>query len=135
MNAAARTLETASQIDALLEGKRLTHPELREPLTWEGLRQVWAREGVLIVSGELPADAVLLSALGTAVIVLNCALHPQRRAARGAHELGHWWLHRANTRVRHPLAHDEREDQAEYVARRLIQGLRPARGGRCIFHE
>jgi len=119
-------MATQARLEALLEGKRMTHPELREPLSWEGLRQVCAREGVSIVSGELPADAVLLSGLGTAVIVLNRELHPRRHTYRAAHELAHHWLHAEREPViytmRDPLAYDEREDDAEYVALRLLQG-------------
>lgn len=119
-------MTTQAQIDALLEGKRLTHPELRDPLTWEGFQRVCEREGVAIAHGPLPSDAVLLSGLGTAVIVLNCELHPRRHTYRGAHELAHHWLHTESEPVVYtmcdPLIADAREDEAEYVALRLLQG-------------
>lgn len=119
-------MATPAALEALLEGKRLTHPALREPLTWDALRQVCQREGIAIVSGDLPAEAVLLSSLGTAVIVLNRGLHPRRNTYRAAHELAHHWLHADHELVIYtmcdPLTHDEREDEAEYVALRLLQG-------------
>jgi len=119
-------MATQAQLDALLEGKRTRHPELREPLSWEGFRQVCEREGVSITVGPLSVDAVLLSALGTSVIVLNCELHPRRHTYRGAHELAHHWLHSEHEPVIYTMrdlgAPDRREDDAEYVATRLLQG-------------
>lgn len=119
-------MTTEASVDAVLREKRACHPELRRPLDWPGVQEVCAREGVRITHGPLPADAVLLAAHGTAVIVLNNELHPRRHTYRVAHELGHWWLHTAPGRtvyqMRDPLAHDQREDEAEYVALRLMQG-------------
>ena len=78
------------------------------------------------MSGPLPNDAVLLSGLGTAVIVLNNELHPRRHTYRGAHELAHWWFHSEHGPVLYtmsdPTSRDPREDEAEYIAMRLLQG-------------
>jgi Zn-dependent peptidase ImmA (M78 family) len=112
-------------MDALLRGKRQIHPELRHPLTWGAVQAVCRREGVLIKKGPLPADAVLLAALGSAVIVLNSDLPPRRHTYRAAHELAHWWLHSDRELTIYRMSEDvrdEREDEAEYIALRLMQG-------------
>jgi Zn-dependent peptidase ImmA (M78 family) len=117
---------TDQQLAAMLESKRERHPELRAPLAWPTLMSVCEREGVAISYGPLPCDAMLLARLGSAVIVLNSELHPRQHTYRAAHELAHWWLHgdreAAFYTMRDPVAHDAREDEAEYMALRLMQG-------------
>lgn len=119
-------MATEMRMDALLKAKRRRHPELRQPLSWESLQAVCARERIRIAYGPLPADAVLIAGLGTSVIVLNSELPPRRHTYRGAHELAHAWLHVSSGPVFHTMRdgneHDPREDEAEYVATKLMQG-------------
>lgn len=112
-------------MDALISAKRERHPELRIPLTWTVFQLVCEREHVPVVFGPLPADGVVITGLGSAAIVLNSELHPRRHTYRGAHELAHVWLHQDDEVPVYLMSddqHDPREDEAEYVALRLMQG-------------
>lgn len=119
-------MRSTAELDALVEAKRTRHSELRAPLTWAGFQAVCARERVPIAYGALPTDAVLLTALGTAVIVINGTLDVRRHTYRGMHELAHHWAHSTREPVLYTMrdvgAPDEREDEAEYIATRLLQG-------------
>lgn len=113
-------------LDSLVAEKRRRHPELREALTWTALQVVCEREGVPIVNAPLAVDALLLTGLGTSVIMLNSRLDPRRHTYRAAHELAHHWIHSSREPVIYTMrdlaAPDPREDEAEYVATRLLQG-------------
>lgn len=119
-------MRSEARLDAIVEAKRARHPELREPLTWTTFQKVCEREGVRLAKGPLPVDAVLMSALDTAVIVLNSELDERRHTYRGAHELAHHWAHSSHEPVIYTMrdvwAPDPREDDAEYIATRLLQG-------------
>lgn len=112
-------------IDTLISEKRARHPELLNPLTWPALQRVCAREGVLLFRGPLPADAALVSIGGRHAIVLNSDLPARRHTYRAAHELAHAWLHAPTEPTIYLMSadvQDRREDEAEYVALRLMQG-------------
>lgn len=126
------------EIAAVLERKRQFHPELTRPLTWPGLERICAREGVRIAFQRLPREAQLVPFLGGWTIVLNKELPFRRHTYRGAHELGHLWLH-------HDLKHDRservynmdteweadpREDDAELFAQIILMG--PRRSAACV---
>lgn len=117
---------STTELDAIVRAKRARHPELRGPVTWAGVQAVCAREGIPVRPGPLPVDAVLLSALGTAAIVINRGLHPRRHTYRVVHELAHHWAHTSDEPVIYTMrecdASDPREDEAEYIATRLLQG-------------
>jgi Zn-dependent peptidase ImmA (M78 family) len=119
-------VRSEAQLDAIVEAKRARHPELRAPLTWSAFQAVCDRKGIPIRHGPLTTDAVLMSALGTAVIVLNSQLDVRRHTYRGAHELAHHWAHGSREPVLYTMRDlagpDEREDEAEYIATRLLQG-------------
>jgi hypothetical protein len=118
------------EIAAVLERKRELHPELARGLTWPGFERICGREGVSIAFQSLPREAQLVPFMGSWTIILNKNLPFRRHTYRGAHELGHLWLH-------HDLQHertehvynmdvrweaDPREDDAEHFAQLILMG-------------
>lgn len=116
----------ADRVYAAVAALRELHPELRVPhLTWDGMRRVLAREGVLVASVPLGRPAKLLPYEGVAVMLLDNS----RRARHlwyAAHELGHWKLHVAldpYERCYHmddTLSDDPQEREAELFADLLM---------------
>jgi hypothetical protein len=127
------------EIRAVYESKREFHPELNEPLTWNGVRAVLRRESIELVMVPMVKEAALISAGGAAVILLNSELPPRRHTYRVAHELGHAWLHadsvlgdenehRWSYHMESECTPDPREDEAEAMALLLLRGPLDERG-------
>ena len=108
------------------QGDRSDSRDDAGPITWAGFQAVCEREGIPVVQRSLPTDAVLMSALGSAVIVINSELDVRRHTYRGVHELAHHWANSSREPVIYTMRDlagpDEREDEAEYIATRLLQG-------------
>lgn len=119
-------MASTAELDAIVTEKRARHPELLKPLSWSAFQRVCRREGIPVAHAPLPTDAVLLTALGTAAIVINSELDVRRHTYRGMHELAHHWCHSSREPVIYTMRDfgtpDEREDDAEYIATRLLQG-------------
>lgn len=127
-------------IHRLLDRKRELHPELAQPLTWEGLRRIAEREHIGLFSKPLPNPACLLRFDGTWNIVVSSAHPARRRTMNAAHELAHLWLHVDEHEGRfepcinysYPGNADPREQEADFLAtallapKRLADRLEPA---------
>lgn len=118
-------------ISAVIGQMRRAHPELRQPVTWHGIRRVLHRLRVDVVIRPLTVDAKVIHMGGCAVIALNANLPARRHTYRLAHELGHIMLHGAMSddgvvfNMTPCWPDDPREDEAEYFAAQLLMG--PAR--------
>lgn len=114
------------RVERLVTSKRKRHPELRQPVTYQGIRAVCDREGILVMHGPLPFAGATVSYRGRHVIMVDPRRSPRRETYAIAHELGHVWLHADDEpAVRHmeePWPDDPREDEAEAVATMLLQG-------------
>jgi hypothetical protein len=119
------------EIRALLAQKRGLHPELRWPLTMQGLRRMLARESVALVIEPYPRLGFLMPLLGSWTLIIDEGQPFDTRAMIGAHELAHLWLHhdpffdRTETAVydRSPDWYDDvREAEADYAAERMLAG-------------
>lgn len=119
-------MASVEEMTALVAAKRQRHPELRGPVTWDGFLRVCEREGVSVLHAPLPAEGVMLTALGSAVMVLNSRLPARWNTYRGVHELAHHWLHGELEPTVYTMSterlDDPREDDAEYVTALLMQG-------------
>jgi Zn-dependent peptidase ImmA (M78 family) len=120
------------RIRTLLEEQRGIHPELRRPVTWNGLRAILRRLGIPIVMAPMVRPAALLSQLGASVLLLDADTPPRRHTYFVAHELAHFWLHADEPDV--PVYHydacysdDPREDDAEILATLMLGGPRFSR--------
>jgi hypothetical protein len=118
------------QIRAVISTKSSEHPELRAPLTLQGLRRVLARERIAWLVRRHPRPAQLVPFLGQWSIVVDVRTPVAQYTICGAHELGHLWLHhdphfdRWETRVyEHGGGWDsEHEADAERFAELLVRG-------------
>lgn len=116
-------------LDWIIEERRQVHPELSGPLTWEGVRAILRREGVLYAPVPLPQPARLIGHEGVWVILVD-SRQPRRHTYFVAHELGHLWAHVDRCGERWDCVYnmgvnweeDPREDEAEYVAMQLLRG-------------
>jgi len=116
------------RVYSAVDDLRGLHSELCEPrLTWDGLRRVLIREGVLVASVPLGRPAKLLPFEGMAVMLLDNS----RRARHlwyAAHEFGHWKLHASDDlyeRCYHMddiLGDDPKEHEADLFAELLMYG-------------
>lgn len=118
-----------ARADRILEEARALHPELRRPLTWNGLLAVLRRERIQVVHAPLSRPAALISGLGTHVLLLNSDLPPRRHTYYAAHEYAHAKLHVGEGEepcffMDHDWGDDPREDEAEYFAACLLGGPR-----------
>jgi len=118
-------------IDAVIAAKREVHPELAHPLTWDALRAITDREGIVLAAVSLTRPAKLVAYDGAWMILVNSGLPPRRHTYFAAHELGHLWLHRTSDAGERLVYHmdtnwpnDPREDDAEFFAQRVL-GERP----------
>lgn len=78
---------------AILRVKALLHPELRAPLTWNGLRAILRRERIQLEHAEIATPAALITFRGRPRILLNPTTSIARHSYYVAHELAHWWAH------------------------------------------
>jgi Zn-dependent peptidase ImmA (M78 family) len=123
----------ASQILRVIDAKREAHPELHEPLTWNALQRILAREGVRLHIRRLRNHAQLIRYGSDFHIVVSSELPARRHTYAAAHELGHLWLHIENlpdtgTACFHMDTEwraDPREDDAEYFATVVMQYMSP----------
>lgn len=121
---------TPDQIAAVIEQKRMIHPELSSPLHWPGLRQILTREGVLLARAPLDRSAQLVPYDGVWVLLINADAPARRHTYFAAHELGHLWLHVEHGHERWEHCYhmatdwpdDPREDDAELFAQ-MVLGL------------
>jgi hypothetical protein len=120
------------QLDQIIRAKRRRHPELRRPMDWTAFRAVCAREGVIVTLADVERPACLFSVAGQWVIVIRRA--GVRHLLPGAHELGHLWAHvdqeplgryEATYHMDTEWAEDPREEEADFIAGRLILGPVP----------
>lgn len=114
-------------IDAVIAELRSVHLELQQPLTWDGISAILAREGIPLLRLPLVHDAQVISCDGVSVIAVNSNGNPRRQTYYVTHEWGHVKLHfrDAGEIVYHTSAcwpNDPREDDAEYFATRLMLG-------------
>lgn len=110
---------------------RERHAELRAPrLTWDGMRRVLNREGVLVASVPLGRPAKLVIYEGVGVMLLDSA-RPARHLWYCAHELAHWKLHVQDDLTEHDglcyhmddlTGDDPREHEADLFADLLMYG-------------
>ena len=116
---------TEEQILGVLEAKKRIHPELRRPMTWNGLRRILAREDVALIITEMAKrEAQLVQFDGAWAILLDSNASSRRYTYFGIHELGHLWLHHDSAadrsdRIYNMLdgpSRDTREDDAELFA-------------------
>lgn len=117
-------------IHSVLAEKRELHPELRHPLTWDALRAIAEREGIVVAAVSLARPAKLVAFHGEWMILVNSSLPARRHTYYAAHELGHLWLHRpedTGQQVYHMDLNwpdDPREDDAELFAQLVLGGDR-----------
>jgi hypothetical protein len=116
-------------IDALLAELRARHVELQRPLTWHGIRRVFAREDIELVIRPLHGRAQCISQGGISIVMLSSADTGRQHTRWAAHEYAHLKLHfeeaGAGEIVRHvsPIQPDDpREREAYYLASCLLQG-------------
>lgn len=106
---------------------RELHQELQRSITWDGLRAVLLRDGVLLASAPLARPAKLLVYEGVAVILVDSA-RPARHLWYTAHEYGHFKLHVSSDHYEccyhmdDLLAGDPREHEADLFADLLMYG-------------
>lgn len=114
------------RVARIVEAKRSRHPELRGPVSYEDLRRVCEREGIVVLHGPLPFSGAAISHRGRHAILLDRRHNPRRETYALAHELGHIWMHAEEEPViyhmEEPWPDDPREDEAELVATMLLQG-------------
>jgi hypothetical protein len=118
------------EIAAVLEFKKQFHPELQRGLTWPGFTRICKKEGIAIAFQSLPREAQLVPFLGNWTILLNKDLPFRRHTYRGAHELGHLWLHHDRKHDRTERVYnmdttweaDPREDDAEIFCQLILMG-------------
>jgi Zn-dependent peptidase ImmA (M78 family) len=112
---------TADEILCVVRAKRDTHPELSEPLTYATLRQILAREDVVLLHGACERPAQLVQYWGRWHIVIDTDVPRRRHLYYATHELGHLWLHHDPTAERWERVYntdywegpDPRENDAE----------------------
>lgn len=103
----------------MLHAKAELHPELRRPLTWNGVRAILRRERIALVRAPIATPAALLAFGGRAQIILNPRLPVGRQSYYVAHELAHWWAHVDSEPVYYigdGSAAEDREDEADIMA-------------------
>lgn len=114
------------RVARVVASKRKRHPELREPVSYHGIRAVCEREGIVIMHGPLPFAGAAISHAGRHVILIDPRKAPRRETYAIAHELGHIWLHAEEEPViyhmEEPWPDDPREDEAEALATLILQG-------------
>lgn len=115
---------TLDAIIAVVRARAEIHPELRAPLTWDGMRRILAREdvGLFFLPSPHPAELVNVDGVWSIIISKRPTVAPPRRHLYYAtHELGHLWLHHDRTCERwetvynmgYDIGPDPREDEAE----------------------
>ena len=114
------------RVRRVIDEKRRIHPELWEPLTWNGLRAILRREQIKLVTTRMSRPAAAIVNGGVAVIVLNSDYVTRRHTYVATHELGHIWLHgncdgELCAFVDMDWRHDPREDEAEWFAMCVLQ--------------
>lgn len=112
---------------AAVKEARQRHPELRVPLTWRRLQQVYDREGILLKRLRIDANADVLGFDGIFVVTINTDAPVKRHARYGAHEYGHIRMHlNRSGEIEKNLSPcqrgDPREFEAELFAALLIIG-------------
>lgn len=115
------------RVGRTVEAKREQHPELRTAVSYQDLLSVCNREGITVRHGPLPTAGVAISHGENRIIGLS-TLGPVRFMAYAlAHEMAHIWMHGddepAVYHMIEPWPDDPREDEAEYLATILLQGL------------
>jgi hypothetical protein len=118
------------EIRIVIDEKRPIHPELNEPLRWNGLQRILARECVALARAPLDRPAQLVHFDGAWIITVNSDTPAARHTYFAAHEVGHLWLHVQRTgepfvRCYHmdpEWRNDEHEDDAEAFALMVLGG-------------
>lgn len=116
---------------AAVEQLRERFPELERAVTWDGLRRILSREGVLLASVPLARPAKLMLYEGVGIILVDSA-RPARHLWYAAHEYGHWKLHASRDpyeccyhtcyHMDDALGTDPREHEADLFADLLMYG-------------
>lgn len=123
---------TPDAIIEVVKRKAQQHPELREPLTWAGLRVILAREDVGLLFGDLPRPAQLTQFWGKWSILLDSSVPGRRHIEYATHELAHLWLHHDAAHERHERVYnmddwegpDPRENDAELFCAIVLGSVR-----------
>lgn len=108
---------TVDEILSVVRLKAEAHRELREPLSWEGMRRILAREDVGLFFLPSPHHAQLVQVGGAWSIVISKRSVPRRNLYYTAHELAHLWLHHDSQCARwervYNMGYDEGDDPRE----------------------
>lgn len=122
-------LRRAENVLAIVDSLRERHPELGQPLNWNGLMRVFARERVTLLKmpliGGAAADVVGFPPYF--VVTINSSSGPRRQTRDAAHEYGHIKLHPSEIgeidRNLSPIRSDDpRELEAQLFAQLLMVG-------------
>lgn len=80
-----------NSVPAFIRKMAERHPEMREPVTYEGFQAIAAREHITVMHVRLSRPARLLRLGGDAFIQIHRSLSVVERTKYGMHELSHFW--------------------------------------------
>lgn len=118
------------RVRRIAEGIRERHPEFVGGVSWDGLRRVLAREGVLFAQVPLARPAKLMGDEGIWIILVDSA-RPARHLFYTLHEYAHLKLHvdhsatgryEACFHMDDVVGDDPRELEADLLAELLMYG-------------
>jgi hypothetical protein len=120
-------MKRQSELDALIEELRTSHWALREPLRYASVRQLLKDQRIPVTLALMPVPAMTTIQWGLAAIALSSSLRQSSQVAVLAEEYAHAMLHREEPgeltiHLSAFGAHDDREYEADYVARALLSG-------------